>query len=71
VQNPVGAFSNHVWQMQFTGRTNWLYTLERTTNFISWTRVSVLTNVTSASLLLEDSNAPTDNAFYRVRAERP
>ena len=71
VQNVTGAFSNHVWQTQFTGRTNWLYTLERTTNFISWNSVLVLTNFTGTSLLLQDSNAPMDNAFYRIRADRP
>jgi hypothetical protein len=71
VQNLTGSFSNQVWQTQFIGHTNWLYTLERTTNFISWNGVSILTNVVGTNLLLEDSNAPADNGYYRIRADRP
>ena len=38
-QNLVGALlSNGVWQVQFTDRTNWLYTLERTLGFDSGER---------------------------------
>ena len=33
VQNLAGVFSNGLWQTQFISRSNWVYTLERTTNF--------------------------------------
>ena len=71
VQNFTGALSNHVWKAQFTGRTNWLYTLERTTNFIAWNGVLILTNFTGTSLSLQDSNVPVNRAYYRIRADRP
>jgi len=71
VQDLTGAFSNNLWQAQFIGRSNWLYTLERTTNFISWTEVSAAASGNGTNLLLQDTNAPMGKGFYRVRAERP
>ena len=71
VQNLTGAFSNGLWQAQFISRSNWLYTLERTTNFVSWTDVSAAASGNGTNLFLPDTNAPADNGFYRVRAERP
>jgi hypothetical protein len=70
-QNLTGAFSNGVWQAQFTDRTNWLYTLERTMDFVSWSDVSVPAAGNGTTLALQDTNTPTEHAFYRVRASRP
>ena len=70
-QNPTGTFSNGVWQVQFTDRTNWLYTLERTTDFTSWSDASPAVPGNGTSLFLQDSKAPVGQAFYRVRANRP
>jgi hypothetical protein len=71
IQNLVGILSNGDWQIQFTGRTNWIYTLERTTNFQSWTGASAPTPGVDGTMILSDTNAPTEKAFYRVRASRP
>lgn len=71
MQNLVGGFSNGVWRVQFTDHTNWLYTLERTTNFASWTNVSASISGNGTSLLLQDVNPPGDKAFYRITAQRP
>ena len=71
VQNLTGAFSNGIWQVQFTDRFNWIYTLERTTNLISWTDASLPTGGNGTNLFLRDTNAVWNNAFYRVRATRP
>jgi hypothetical protein len=71
IQNLAGAFSNGVWLVQFTGHTNWLYTLERTTNFVSWADASPPANGNKTNLILQDNNPPNTKAFYRVRAERP
>src|ERR1022692_2340906 len=68
VQNLTGALSNDLWQAQFISRSNWLYTLERTTNFVSWTDVSTASSGNGTNLFLQDTNAPTDKGFYRVRA---
>ena len=70
-QNLAGGFSNGVWRVQFTDHTNWLYTLERTADFQSWTNVHAATAGNGTNLFLSDTNPPTDKAFYRVSAERP
>jgi hypothetical protein len=64
-------FTNGVRQVQFSNRTNWLYTLERTTNFASWSGVSPSIPGNGATLMLQDPSAPPSQAFYRVRADRP
>lgn len=71
VQNLSGTFQGGQWQVRFLSRSNWLYTLQRTTNFVSWTNVSTSTSGNGTNLFLQDTNAPTDKGFYRVRAERP
>lgn len=68
VRNFTGALSNGVWQAQCGTYTDWLYTLERSTNLISWSDVSTSVNGTGDILILSDTNAPVDRAFYRVRA---
>ena len=70
VRNMAGAFNNGIWQVQCGTYTNWLYTLERTTDLILWSNVSTA-NGTGDILILPDTNAPADKAFYRVRADRP
>jgi hypothetical protein len=71
IQDLTGAFSNGVWPVQFISRSNWLYTLERTIDFQSWTTVSGPASGNGTNLFLQDANPPTDKAFYRVSAERP
>jgi hypothetical protein len=71
VQNLAGAFSNGAWQVQFTDHAGWLYTLESTTNFISWTPVSAPMAGNGTNLFLQDTNPPGEKAFYRVSAQRP
>lgn len=70
MQNVTGAFSNGLWQMQFADHTNWLYTLQRTTDFQSWTNISPAKAGNGTNLFLQDTNPPPNNAFYRVRADR-
>ncbi len=66
-----GALSNQVWQVQFTSRDHWLYTLERTADFRVWSPVLPAAPGNGAMLTLSDTNAPAGTAFYRVRAEKP
>lgn len=70
-QNLAGAFSNGVWQAQFNDHTGWLYTLERSTNLLSWATVSAAVAGNGTNLFLLDTNPPVGNAWYRVNAERP
>jgi hypothetical protein len=69
--NLSGELSDGIWRVQFQNRTNWLYTLERSTNFLSWTNASMTAYGNDGTLVLQDTNAPTEKAFYRVRANRP
>jgi hypothetical protein len=71
IENFAGSFSNGVWQTTFSSRSNWVYTLERTTDFQSWTAVSPNAPGNGAVLMLPDSTALRQNAFYRIRATRP
>jgi hypothetical protein len=70
-QNLTVAFIGGNWQAQFSARTNWLYTLERTTDFKSWTGVSPTAPGVNGIMVLPDTNGPAGRAFYRVRANRP
>jgi len=71
IENFTGSFSNGVWQATFSSRSNWVYTLERTMDFQSWTAVSPIAAGNGAVLFLQDSTPLPQNAFYRVRATRP
>jgi hypothetical protein len=71
VQNLGLALGDNLCQAQFLSRSNWIYTLERTGDFKAWTSVSPATCGNASILLLQDTNPPPDNAFYRVRANRP
>jgi hypothetical protein len=66
-----GAFADANWEVRFISRTNWFYTLERTTNFSAWTHVSAATPGTGGALTLLDVNWPAGSAAYRVKAQRP
>jgi hypothetical protein len=70
LENFTGSFSNGVWQATFSSRTNWTYTLERTTDFQSWTSVSPTISGDGLVSALQDATTPPQNAFYRVRATR-
>jgi len=61
--------SNGTWQAQFFCHSNWLYTLERTADFKSWTQVSATMRGIEGSMVLQDTNALSTKSFYRVRAE--
>src|SRR5262249_10165369 len=63
IENFTGSFSNGIWQASFSSRSNWVYTLERTTDFQSWTTVSPGASGNGAVLLLQDSTALPQNAF--------
>jgi hypothetical protein len=64
-----GFTSNGVWQAGFFGRSNWLYTLERTTDLGSWMPVSPTFRGTEDTMFLLDTNAVAVKAWYRVRAQ--
>lgn len=71
VQSLTGNIMGDSWQAQFVSRTNWAYVLERTIDFQTWSNVSETLGGTGTNLVLQDTNALGEKAFYRVRAERP
>lgn len=70
-QNLAGSFTNGNWQVQFSARTNWLFTLERTADFQTWTNVAPAIPGIMGNLSLSDTNVLPGHAFYRIRADRP
>jgi hypothetical protein len=62
--SPAGA------SVEFSTKTNWLYVLQRSINLLEWRTASVPVAGGAAKVVLQDTNAPAPNAFYRVRAER-
>jgi hypothetical protein len=71
IQELLGYLTNGTWQVQFLSRSNWLYTLEQTADFVSWTAASAVGWGNGTNLVLQDTNALAAQSFYRVRAERP
>lgn len=71
VANIKGQFVGSAWQVQFTSRVGWLYILESTSDFQSWTPVSSVTSGTDDTLILQDTNPSPTQGFYRVLAYQP
>lgn len=71
VRNVENTFSNGISQVQFGTYANEVYTLQRSTNLVSWYAASPDTNGSGGVMTLEDTNAPAPWAFYRVRASQP
>jgi len=77
-----GGFDGDVWQVQFTSRTNWVYTLEASENLKNWQPTMSNLIGTGDMLTLRDDGgrspfvreARSDGTkkirFYRVRADR-
>ena len=71
IKNLTGGFQGGQWQGQFLSCTNWLYSLERSTDLQSWTTVTNGISGNATNLVTVDPAPPTDKAFYRVRADLP
>ena len=66
-----GQFLSGHWQCSFDCRTNWIFRLERSSNFVSWTEIANETPVENGRLVFQDTNPVVSAAFYRIRADRP
>lgn len=58
-------------EVSFASDTNWVYTLESSSNLVNWSAAAPTTPGNGTNLVLQATSAPTDNAFYRVRADLP
>jgi hypothetical protein len=65
------GFDGTAWQAQFSSRTNWFYTLNRSTDLKSWAPVSPTTIGTGDIMTLTDPNPPSTQAFYNIDASQP
>jgi len=66
---PVGVLSTvAAGQVQFASDTNWLYTLEQTTDFQTWSVAAPSAPGTVTNLVLQATNLPASQSFYRVSA---
>jgi hypothetical protein len=69
---PAGrVYAPAVGKVQFTSDTNWLYTLEQTADFQTWAAAAPSVPGNGKSLLLQATNPPANQSFYRVRADLP
>lgn len=69
---PVDVIENiSAGKVQFAATTNWIYLLQHTADFQTWTNVATATLENPATLILQDTNLPADKAFYRVNADLP
>jgi len=71
VRNFGGSLSNGFWQGQFLSQPAWLYTLERTKDFRTWTAASAAAPGDGDTVILQDAEPVNSQEFYRVRAQRP
>ncbi|MEY2407886.1 MAG: hypothetical protein QOF48_556 [Verrucomicrobiota bacterium] len=70
VANLVSRVTNGVHHIQFTGRTNWTYALERSTDLRTFLQVANASGGTN--IVFDDPFAAgAIGRFYRIRAERP
>jgi hypothetical protein len=71
VANMNARVTNGLYRVQFTGRTNWSYALERSADFLNFTPVQVTNAPVSTNIVLSDTFSPATNRFYRIRADWP
>jgi hypothetical protein len=71
VPNLTSSTNGHPGLFQLPAEIGWSFSLERTSDFQSWTTIVTATGNDGSSVQLSDSNPPPDHAFYRVRADRP
>jgi hypothetical protein len=55
----------------FNTVAGWTHSVERTTDFVTWTNVAVIHATDNAVVTVTDTNAPNAHGFSRVRLELP
>ncbi len=72
---PLTAFRGHFMQdafrAEFDAKSNWVYRLETTTDFVDWSLVEAKSAVTNGLMVLGDTEIPPPRGFYRVVVDRP
>jgi hypothetical protein len=65
------TLTSNQWQVSFTSRPHWFYTVERSIDLQTWPAVSTILPGNGQKIFWQDINTPPVLAFYRIRAERP
>lgn len=69
---PVGAIQTAgPGQVELASDTNWVYTLEQSSDLVNWTSGAVPLPGNGTNLVLQATNVPATAEFYRVRADLP
>lgn len=69
---PIGLIQSPVpGQVQFGSDTNWLYLLKQSPDFQTWTPAAPPAFGNGTNLVLQATNLPATNCFYRVKARLP
>jgi hypothetical protein len=66
-----GDFAQGTFRAEFDAKSNWVYRLETTGEFVDWSLVEAKSAVTNGLMVLEDAEVPPARAFYRVVVDRP
>jgi hypothetical protein len=66
-----GSVTNGTWQVTLLTRSNWVYSLQRSSDLHEWPETAAASPGDGGWLTLVDTNPPASRGFYRVRAERP
>jgi hypothetical protein len=65
------SLTNSLARITFSSWTNWVYTLQRSSDARTWIDTGRTVAGTGAVMMLADTNGLSDRAFYKVRLERP
>jgi hypothetical protein len=69
---PIGAINAiAAGEVQFASDTRWRYTLEQTADLKTWSAAAPSVPGSGTNLVLQASNPPANQSFYRVRADLP
>jgi hypothetical protein len=71
VRNVSLTLSNGIPQVQCGTYNGYAYTLERSTDLVTWTRILPATIANGNIITLTDPTPPATNAFYQVLARIP
>ena len=63
-----GQWTSNIWQTQFWSRTNWNYTLEKSSDLQTWSPLPPTLAGPGGFMTLQDTNNSSQSAYYRVGA---
>ena len=66
-----GDFTQNAFRAEFDAKSNWVYRLEATSDFLDWSLAEAKSAVTNGLMVLVDTEISPTRGFYRVSADRP